>query len=95
MRGRPAVLIDSSARMPSDAEAETERAADHRQHHAFGQQLADDAAARPAPSAARSAISRLRAGGAHQQQVRDVGAGDQQHEADGAAPERAAIGARC
>ena len=36
--------------------------------------------ARPAPSAERIANSRLRTGGAHQQQIGDIGAGDQQHQ---------------
>ena len=40
---------------------------------------------RPAPIAARMAISRLRVGGAHEQQIRHVRAGNQQHEADRAA----------
>ena len=39
---------------------------------------------RPAPSAERTASSRVRTRGARQQQVGDVGAADQQHEADDA-----------
>ena len=39
--------------------------------------------AAPAPMAARTAISRA-GRGAGEQEVRDVGAGDEQHEADGA-----------
>ena len=39
---------------------------------------------RSAPSARRTAISRRRAGRARQQQIRDVHAGDEQHEPDGA-----------
>jgi hypothetical protein len=38
--------------------------------------------ARPAPSAERMANSRLRPGGADQQKIGDVGAGDEQHQAD-------------
>ena len=82
-RGRPAVLIDSSARMPSVPNGQAERAADDRQHHALGEQLADDAAARAAERGADRDLA-LAARGAHQQQVRDVRARDQQHEADGA-----------
>ena len=59
---------------PSDAAGE-------RQQHAFGQQLADDAAAAGADRGADRDLA-LPAGGADQQQVGDVGAGDQQHEAD-------------
>ncbi len=39
---------------------------------------------RPAPSAERTASSRVRTRGARQQQVGDVGAADQQHESDDA-----------
>ena len=65
------------------ANRDAEPAADQRQHQAFGQQLADDA---PPPGAERGAhreLARPRAG-ARQQQVRDVGAADQQHESDDA-----------
>ena len=49
---------------------------------------------RPAPSTTRIASSFCRAFGAREQQVGDVGAGDQQHRADRAAAARAAPAAR-
>ena len=72
--------------MPSD---EAEHAAGERQHDALGQQLADDAAAAGADRRADRDLAPP-AGRAHQQQVRDVRARDQQHEADGAGEHRAA-----
>ena len=69
---------------PSDAprrDDDAERAAGEREHRALRQQLADDA---PAPGAERLAYRHLACArsAARQQQVRDVGARDQQHEDD-------------
>ena len=50
---------------------------------AFGEELADDAGAAGSQGGADGKLA-LAAGGAHQQQVGHVGAGDQQHQADGA-----------
>ena len=81
-RGRPAVLTEQRADA-EPAEDQAEHAADDRQHDAFGQQLADDPAARAADRRADRDLAPA-AGRAHEQEVRDVGAGDEQHEADGA-----------
>ena len=56
-----------------------EDGANRRQHHALDQQLADNARARRADREAHGDLTLAR-GGARQQQVREVGAGDQQHE---------------
>ena len=82
-RGRPAVLIASSARMPTHPEDQAEHASRQRQHDALGEQLPDDAAARAADRGADGDFPPP-AGRPHQQQIGDVGAGDQQHQADGA-----------
>ena len=78
------MLIDNSARMPSTPSAESEDATHHRQRHALGQQLPDDASAAGADGRAQRHFTLARRG-AHQQQVRDVGAGDEQDEGDGGA----------
>ena len=65
------------------AEREAEDAADQRQHDAFGEQLPHDAAAPGAQGRAHRNLAPA-SGRAHEQQVRDVRARDQQHEADGA-----------
>ena len=62
------------------ADDQAQHAADHRQQHAFGQQLPDDAAASRADGGADGDFARP-AGGARQQQAGHVGAGDQQHAA--------------
>ena len=79
MRGIPAVLIDNSARMPSTPSAESDDATHHRQRHAFGQQLPDDASAAGADCGSQRDFT-LAGRRPHEQQVRDVGAGNQQHE---------------
>ena len=77
-------------------DAETSQAADRRQHHALDQQLADDAPARRADRHPHRDFPRP-VGGPRQQQVGDVGAGNQQHERHGAhqgqehRPDRAAV----
>ena len=58
-------------------------AAGERQHHALGQQLADDAGPCGAQCEADGHLL-LAPGEAGQEQVRHVGAGDEEHEADGA-----------
>ena len=74
--------VDGEQRANAErAEAEAEHAAGQRQHHALGQQLPNDAAAAGADRRADRDLA-LAARGAHEQQVRDVGAGDQQHKAD-------------
>ena len=65
------------------ADAHSQDAPDRREHQAFGQELADDA--RPAGAQRRPDRQLTRAHrGARQQQVGDVGAADEQHEADDA-----------
>ena len=59
---------------------EAEDASGEGQQHALGQQLPDDAAAARADRGTNGDLTPS-ARRAHQQQVRDVGAGDQQHEA--------------
>ncbi len=63
------------------AEHEAEDAAGDGKHHAFGEQLADDAGAAGTHGGADGEFA-LAAGGAHEQEIGDVGAGDEQHEAD-------------
>ena len=60
-------------------EQQAGRAADRREHDALGDQLANDAPAVAADRRAHRQLALARRG-AHQQQVRDVRAGDQQHE---------------
>ena len=83
MRGRPAVPDGEQRADADDAENRPQHAAGKRQDDALGQQLAHDAASARAD---RSAHSNLAAppGRAHEQQVGDVRAGDQEHEAHGA-----------
>ena len=83
-RGSPAVLTDEQRADAGPAHEQPEHAAGEREDDAFGQQLPDDAAARSADGGADRDLAPA-AGRAHQQQVGDVGARDQQHEADGAA----------
>ena len=54
--------------------------AGQRDEQALGEQQPDEPRTGPIPSAARIAISRWRTVAAHQQQVRDVHARDEQHE---------------
>ena len=74
----------SNSRDADDARAEPEHAADAAPAAGSRPAAAARCASALAPSATRTAISRARVRGARQQQVGDVGAGDQQHEADGA-----------
>ncbi len=80
-RGRLAVLMASSARMPTTPRIKPQAAANRREQHAFGQQLRDDAAAGGADGRSNRDLAAA-PGGADQQQVGDVGAGDQQDEPD-------------
>ena len=75
--------------MPSMPKRQPEHAAGQREQDAFGQQLPDDAAASRADGRADRDLA-LAARRAHEQQVGDVRARDQQDEADGAEqdPER-------
>ena len=63
------------------AEDEAEDAAGQREDDAFGQQLTDDARAARAHGGANGEFT-LAAGCAHEQKVGDVGAGDEENEAD-------------
>ena len=77
--------VDRQQRADAEhAEAESEDATHHRQRHAFGQQLPDDASAAGADGGSQGNFT-LAGRGTHQQQVRDVGAGNEQHEGDGGA----------
>jgi hypothetical protein len=66
-----------------EAERESQRAAQHGEHGALGEQLANDASASGADGGADGDLA-LAARRAHQQETGDVGAGYQQHETDGA-----------
>ena len=68
---------------PDASEHQSASAAEHGEQAAFGQQLAHEATARRAKRGPERQLPLARAG-ADEQQVRDVGAGDQQH-----APDRA------
>ncbi len=70
------------------AEQQAGDPAERREQQALGQQLADDAA-RPAPSATRTRELAAARRAARQQEVGDVRARDQQHEADRARAWRA------
>ena len=65
-----------------DRDQQPERAADGREQHAFGEQLRDEARASRAEGPADRHLA-LPHGRPREQQVGDVRAGDQQHEADG------------
>ena len=65
---------------PAQPSDQAEHAAGQRQHDALGEQLADDAAARAADRGADRDLAPA-SGRAHEQQVGDVGAGDEQDEA--------------
>ena len=62
-------------------EEQAESAADQREHQALGQELAQEAGAAGADRGAQRHLALARRG-AGEQQARDVGAGDQQHEGD-------------
>ena len=68
------------ARGPS-REEQAQRAASDRQQNAFGEQLANQAAAAGAQGGANRKFSRA-SRGARQQEIRDIDARDQQHESD-------------
>ena len=65
----------------SESENEAEKAAGQRERQALGQQLADDLEATSAERGAGRELA-LSYRGAHQQEIRDVGARNEQHEAD-------------
>ena len=69
--------------MPQAASADADDGGDEREHDAFGEQLADDPAAAGAERCTNGELAGAR-GAARQQQVGDVAARDEQHEADGA-----------
>ena len=75
-------LCDQEARSP-DREGEPRDRSRHGQQQAFGQQLADQAVVRGAEREARRELMPP-GGGARQQEIRDVGAGDEQHQRDDA-----------
>ena len=81
--GRLRELSASRAGTPHSAKSRPERAAGERQHDALGEQLADEVAGRRAERHAHGDLTGA-GGGARELEVRDVGAGDQQHEAHGA-----------
>ena len=77
--------VDRQQRADAEhAEPESEDATHHRQRHALGEQLPDDAPAAGADGGSQGNFT-LAGRGTHQQQVRDVGAGNEQHEGDGGA----------
>ena len=81
-RARQAGRIDANERLHARArEQQPEHAADHREQHAFGHELAQQPAAAGAERRAHGklAMTRLRA---REQQVGEVRARDQQHEPD-------------
>ena len=84
----------TSARLAAHASADPERPAGDRQHQAFGEELAHDA---PAPGAEGQPQGHLALArrGARQEQAGDVGAGDQQHDADDGHQHDAAASGRC
>ena len=77
-RRRPCAAANGLA---SGGEGDAECAADEREHKAFCQKLADDARAACAEGLADGELAGA-GGGAGEQQVGDVGAGDEQHDAD-------------
>ncbi len=81
---RQAGRVDCQQRTNADhPEDQAEHASRQRQHDALGEQLADDPAARAADRGADRDFPSP-AGRPHEQEVGDVGAGDEQHQADGA-----------
>ena len=66
-----------------ESENESEDATGNRDHQALGEQLTNDVPASGAERRARSKFPLAR-GGANQQQIRNVGAGNQEHQTDGA-----------
>ena len=68
---------------PDGGQGEAEEAADDGEQDAFHQQLPDDAPAARAKRDAHSDFTRA-VRGPREQQIRDVGAGNEEHEADGA-----------
>jgi hypothetical protein len=66
---------------PPLPEHDAERTAQHREQHALGEELADDAPPGRAHGEAHAQLADARVR-AREQQVRDVRAGDQQHERD-------------
>ena len=79
MRGRLPGLKASSKRTPQAPMAKPIKPLSDGQQHAFGQKLAEQAPASGAEGGANGDFF-LASGGAGQQQIGDVGAGDQQHE---------------
>ena len=74
---------DGEQRANADvADNEAEDAAGEGEHEALGEQLANDAGATSAHGGADGELA-LAAGGTDQEQVGDIGAGDEQNEADG------------
>ena len=76
----PVCIAASNALHAGDGEEQADAAADEAEHHALDQQLTDDAPARGAEGDADGDLARpMRR--AREQQVGDVRAGDEQHEA--------------
>ena len=81
VRGRLVGYARTSACTPARASTQPKRAAGDRQQHAFGHELPEQPAAAGAKRRAHRELA-VTCLGARQQQVREVRAGDQQHEAD-------------
>ena len=91
VRGR-LVGIGADQRLHADArQPQAEGAAGDRQQHAFGHELPEQPAAAGAERRAHGKLT-MTGLGARQQQVREIRAGDEQHESDGGLqdPDRAA-----
>jgi hypothetical protein len=82
MRGRSAGLTGEQRAHAHIAEDEAEDAAGDGEDDAFGEELADDAGAAGAHGGTDGEFT-LAAGGPDEQEIGDVGAGDEQDEADG------------
>ena len=87
IRGTLTGTIAREQRKRQRAPGHAERAARAAQHHALGQQLSNQPAAPGAERRAHSHFARA-VHRAREQQIRDVRAGDQQHEPDGGRAER-------
>ncbi len=80
---RPCGMSDGATLRMAAPTADPKRAADQREHDAFGQQLPDDAPAAGAERGPHRQLARAH-GRAREQQVGDVGAADEEHESDDA-----------
>ena len=80
-------MLSRIARAPSATRGMDERGRRQRRHDALGQELAHDPAAAGAQGQAQRQLA-LPLGAAREDEVRDVDAGDQQHEHGGGLPDR-------